>query len=118
MKRVTITRTSPAGGKVTTSSDVCLTTRNSSDASFCVDRRYKTEYRKKYRPFSLYQYVDGRVQKPAMAAAPAQNAGPEQAAGGRIETERRDTWYREVVELRKKAGEYKVSHLWPLSAQA
>ncbi len=103
-----------------TSSDVFLTTHNSSNASFSVVRRYKTEYRKKYRPFSLYQYVDGRFQKPAMAAgpAPAQNAGPEQAAGGRIETERRDTWYREVVELRKKAGEYKVSHLWPLSGQA
>ena len=61
--------------------------------------RYKTEYRKKFRPFSLYQYVDGHFQKPCL--------------DNKVEMEQRssekDSWYHEVLELRKKAGEYKVS---------
>lgn len=62
-------------------------------------RRYKTEYKKKYRPFSVYQYVDGRFQKSSSAA-------------DKIDShDAKDPWYSEVVELRKKAGEYKYRGL-------
>lgn len=63
------------------------------------NRRYKTEYNKKYRPFSVYQYVDGRFQKSSSAADKIDSHDP------------KDPWYGEVVELRKKAGEYKASCL-------
>lgn len=71
-------------------------------------RRYKTEYKKKFRPFSLYQYVDGKFQKSSSDKIPTtETSHPQQSD--------KDTWYREVLELRKKAGEYKVrsnSHLF------
>uniref|UniRef100_A0A0N7ZQN3 Nuclear protein MDM1 n=1 Tax=Daphnia magna TaxID=35525 RepID=A0A0N7ZQN3_9CRUS len=80
-------------------------------------RRYKTEYKKKFRPFSLYQYVDGRFQKSSsdkiqtssstVDGGPA-TAPPLQSDGIKMD---KDTWYGEVLELRKKAGEYKYRGL-------
>lgn len=68
-------------------------------------RRYKTEYKKKFRPFSLYHYVDGRFQKADKGADAVGVANTSSANPG---PDGQDTWYREVIELRKKAGEYKV----------
>ena len=79
-----------------------------------VTRRYKTEYKKKFRPFSLYQYVDGRFQKSSSDKIPTSSTtvdgpatAPPRQSGDKMD---KDTWYGEVLELRKKAGEYKVSH--------
>ncbi|XP_057367924.1 uncharacterized protein LOC130688910 isoform X3 [Daphnia carinata] len=80
-------------------------------------RRYKTEYKKKFRPFSLYQYVDGRFQKSSSDKIPMSSstvdggpatAPPLQSDGIKLD---KDTWYGEVLELRKKAGEYKYRGL-------
>ncbi|KAI9555604.1 hypothetical protein GHT06_018119 [Daphnia sinensis] len=80
-------------------------------------RRYKTEYKKKFRPFSLYQYVDGRFQKSSSDKIPTSSstvdggpatAPPLQSDGIKVD---KDTWYGEVLELRKKAGEYKYRGL-------
>ena len=54
-------------------------------------KEYKSEYKKRFRPFSQYEYVDGKFFKK------------------RGDHEIGDPWYKEVIELRKKAGEYKVS---------
>ncbi|XP_076053125.1 uncharacterized protein LOC143032368 isoform X4 [Oratosquilla oratoria] len=56
-------------------------------------RAYKSEYRKKFRPFSQYQYVDGKFHK--------------------VKTDESDsgnTWYKEVLELRRQAGQYRAKH--------
>ncbi|KAK8407163.1 hypothetical protein O3P69_002045 [Scylla paramamosain] len=58
-------------------------------------RAYKSEYRKKFRPFSQYQYVDGKFLKVK---------GEEATAGA---TESPNNWYKEVIELRKQAGQYR-----------
>jgi len=70
--------------------------------------RYKTEYRKKFRPFSLYQYVDGHFQEGAKSGQEQQQQMQMQT---HLQTSDKDTWYREVIELRKKAGEYKFRGL-------
>ena len=62
-------------------------------------RAYKSEYRKKFRPFSQYQYVDGKFLK--VKAEEATAAGT---------TESPNNWYKEVIELRKQAGQYRVIH--------
>ncbi|XP_072161834.1 uncharacterized protein [Bemisia tabaci] len=60
-------------------------------------REYKTEYKKKFRPFSHYDYVGGRfLQK---------EASDEKQTEVSIPTD--STWYKEVLELRQKADEYK-----------
>ncbi|XP_075219315.1 uncharacterized protein LOC142323486 isoform X2 [Lycorma delicatula] len=56
---------------------------------------FNTEYKKKFRPFSQYNYVEGRF-KPKKE--------PEQLLA---ELQPEDSWYQEVLELRRKAGEYK-----------
>ncbi|XP_069189999.1 serine/arginine repetitive matrix protein 1 isoform X7 [Procambarus clarkii] len=60
-------------------------------------RAYKSEYRKKFRPFSQYQYVDGRFHKVKTDEATA-------AAGT---SESPNNWYKEVIELRRQAGQYR-----------
>lgn len=60
-------------------------------------RAYKSEYRKKFRPFSQYQYVDGKFHKVK---------GEETAAAGGSESP--NNWYKEVIELRRQAGQYRV----------
>ncbi|KAK7793982.1 hypothetical protein R5R35_003949 [Gryllus longicercus] len=64
-------------------------------------KEFKTEYKKKFRPFSQYDYVEGKFQKkkPEPENEPISLPFPELPRGG--------SWYREVIELRKKAGEYK-----------
>ncbi|XP_073995676.1 uncharacterized protein isoform X19 [Rhodnius prolixus] len=57
----------------------------------------KTEYKKKFRPFSQYEYVEGRF-KPKREPD-AQIIDEMQPAA--------ESWFAEVLELRKKAGEYK-----------
>ncbi|CAG7837232.1 unnamed protein product [Allacma fusca] len=52
-------------------------------------KEYKSEYKKRFRPFSQYEYVDGRFFKK------------------KGDQEIENPWYKEVIELRKKAGEYK-----------
>ncbi|XP_066963563.1 nucleolar protein dao-5-like isoform X49 [Macrobrachium rosenbergii] len=57
-------------------------------------RAYKSEYRKKFRPFSQYQYVDGKFHKVKT---------DEPAAG----SDASNNWYKEVIELRRQAGQYR-----------
>lgn len=63
-------------------------------------RVYKSEYRKKFRPFSQYQYVDGKFHK-------VKGDEPSTAAGG----DSANNWYKEVIELRRQAGQYRVRWL-------
>ncbi|KAJ9579222.1 hypothetical protein L9F63_024670, partial [Diploptera punctata] len=60
-------------------------------------KEIKTEYKKKFRPFSQYDYVEGKFLKKTDANIPVVMP----------DLPRTDSWYREVLELRKKAGEYK-----------
>jgi hypothetical protein len=76
-------------------------------SSFCFRREYSSEYRKSFRPFSQYEYIDGRfipsvgfnLKTSAMAVA---NANKAASLHG-------EPWYQEVVELRRQAQDYKVS---------
>ncbi|XP_071529659.1 uncharacterized protein [Panulirus ornatus] len=58
-------------------------------------RAYKSEYRKKFRPFSQYQYVDGKFHK----------VKTDDNTGGSSESP--NNWYKEVIELRRQAGQYR-----------
>lgn len=71
-----------------------------------MDKDFNTEYKKKFRPFSQYDYQQegkaNRKQEHEMLIGKNENGPnivlyPKPNAG----------WYKEVVELRKKAGEYK-----------
>uniref|UniRef100_A0A1B6EBQ6 Nuclear protein MDM1 n=2 Tax=Clastoptera arizonana TaxID=38151 RepID=A0A1B6EBQ6_9HEMI len=59
--------------------------------------KFKTEYKKRFRPFSQYDYIEGRFKPKKEEMEPLQLH----------ELPEGDSWYREVIELRKKAGEYK-----------
>ncbi|XP_071529678.1 uncharacterized protein [Panulirus ornatus] len=61
-------------------------------------RAYKSEYRKKFRPFSQYQYVDGKFHK----------VKTDDNTGGSSESP--NNWYKEVIELRRQAGQYRARH--------
>ncbi|KAK7079081.1 hypothetical protein SK128_021842 [Halocaridina rubra] len=61
----------------------------------CLLRAYKSEYRKKFRPFSQYQYVDGKFHKVKT---------DEPSTSG----ESANNWYKEVIELRRQAGQYRM----------
>ncbi len=78
---------------------------------------YRSEYRLRFQPFSQYEYVDGRfVQSQASLAV----AAPERSAGGGGDEEaaaagmaparslQGDPWFKEVVELRRRANDYRV----------
>lgn len=87
----------------------------SSHPSDAIPRRYKTEYKKNFRPFSLYQYVDGQFCKASSGATAGGEGGggsadhqQQQLQQQLQQSEKGDPWYHEVLELRKKAGEYKV----------
>ncbi|KAF2899152.1 hypothetical protein ILUMI_07023 [Ignelater luminosus] len=67
-----------------------------------VTREFKTEYKKKFRPFSQYEYSEGRFTE-----RPNENKVTETTHHNIINDNTNDSWYREVVELRKKAGQYK-----------
>ncbi|PSN54318.1 hypothetical protein C0J52_10696 [Blattella germanica] len=61
-------------------------------------KEIKTEYKKKFRPFSQYDYVEGKFLKKTDAVNIPDTMS---------EIPQTDSWYREVLELRRKAGEYK-----------
>ncbi|XP_018327094.1 nuclear protein MDM1 isoform X3 [Agrilus planipennis] len=63
------------------------------------DVDFKTEYKKKFRPFSQYEYTDGRFLE--------RNNKCNENVAKEVADNNKGPWYREVVELRKKAGEYK-----------
>lgn len=77
--------------------------RNSRDVT---REEFNTEYKKKFRPFSQYEYTGGgfsvrEVNSDVVDSIPKVNNAIDKDA----------SWYREVVELRKKAGEYRVRKL-------
>ncbi|XP_046682581.1 proteoglycan 4 isoform X11 [Homalodisca vitripennis] len=61
---------------------------------------FHSEYKKNFRPFSQYDYVEGKFK----AKKEPEPVLVHELAHG-------DSWYREVLELRKKAGEYKVEKM-------
>ncbi|XP_065348408.1 uncharacterized protein LOC135945003 isoform X4 [Cloeon dipterum] len=73
-------------------------------------KEFKTEYKKRFRPFSQYEYVDGGFIKRKHEAdllVPEPVARDSPVPAPEIGTPSNDPWYNEVIELRKKAGEYK-----------
>ena len=67
-------------------------------------RQYRSEYRVRYRPFSQYEYVDGRfIPSPGAGSPTIENVSIPKSLN-----ERGDPWYTEVTELRKQANNYKV----------
>ncbi|XP_071439033.1 mediator of DNA damage checkpoint protein 1 [Hetaerina americana] len=94
-------------------------------------KEYKTEYKKKFRPFSQYEYVEGRFQKkkdgtenigtscgvigpspvvepvPPLIPAAMSTEGSISSHILPLQDGEGSSWYREVLELRRKAGEYK-----------
>ena len=80
-------------------------------------REYKSEYKQKYRPFSQYEYVgEGRFHNtstsPPGETADTTDSGHKTAARRqpRPDTAGGEPWYKEVIELRKAANDYKVTH--------
>ncbi|KAK7582176.1 hypothetical protein V9T40_013621 [Parthenolecanium corni] len=57
-------------------------------------RQFYSEYQKKFRPFSQYDYIAGKFSAKDSTITPASSLSS-------------GSWYGEVLELRKKAGEYK-----------
>lgn len=55
---------------------------------------FHSEYKKQFRPFSQYDYIAGKFLAKDNNVTPSSNLSS-------------DSWYAEVVELRKKAGEYR-----------
>lgn len=67
---------------------------------------FNSEYKKKFRPFSQYEYSEGRFTNKCG------NDDVDDLVPISFQTsheKNNDSWYGEVVELRKKADEYKVS---------
>ncbi|XP_065566391.1 muscle M-line assembly protein unc-89-like isoform X3 [Artemia franciscana] len=71
-----------------------------------LDREYRTEYRRKFRPFSLYQYVDGHFEKARSVGDPIASEEVDSAPAP-TEPGKAQPWHKEVTELRKKAIEFK-----------
>lgn len=128
---------------------------NGEDRSKDNRKRYKSEYKKKFRPFSQYVYeaskgtftkcrgkgkaneeaserMLGPPEKPGVAAGSGEGVGGGAGAGTGAGTgagedsantlraaglqplglAQGDSWYREVLDLRKRAGEYKVCAIY------
>ncbi|XP_015833591.1 nuclear protein MDM1 isoform X7 [Tribolium castaneum] len=66
---------------------------------------FNSEYKKNFRPFSQYEYSEGRFTKRGAPVDDTDNSAGQNSLPPQCE--KNDSWYREVVELRKKAGEYK-----------
>ncbi|XP_050313499.1 nuclear protein MDM1 isoform X9 [Anthonomus grandis grandis] len=66
-----------------------------------------SEYKKQFRPFTQYQYISGRFssKKRTSAIRETENVHKDFSDADLMDNDA--SWYREVVELRKKAGEYK-----------
>lgn len=65
---------------------------------------FNTEYKKKFRPFSQYEYTGG-----GFSVREVNSDAVDDTRKVYNEMDKDASWYREVVELRKKAGEYRVS---------
>lgn len=63
---------------------------------------FNTEYKKKFRPFSQYEYSEGKF-----TSKLEDNDEIDEAKNALLNGTANESWYKEVVELRKKAGEYK-----------
>ncbi|XP_072401823.1 uncharacterized protein [Diabrotica undecimpunctata] len=61
---------------------------------------FNTEYKKKFRPFSQYEYTERGFASKGVDPI-------EEVHKTLTENDKNASWYKEVVELRKKAGEYK-----------
>ena len=84
---------------------------------YCSHRRdYKSEYKQRFRPFSQYEYLgdgrfvtnangNGQVTPPVCTASKIKQQLALQPKATSLHGE---PWYREVVELRKQANDYKV----------
>ena len=67
------------------------------------NKYFNTEYTKKFRPFSQYDYSEGKFVTKSDG-----NEEFDEAEHALISTgTNNESWYKEVMELRKKAGEYK-----------
>ncbi|KAJ8980720.1 hypothetical protein NQ317_019215 [Molorchus minor] len=62
-----------------------------------------SEYTKKFRPFSQYEYTSGG----GFASKDITNDVMNDVSNHPVNIDKDSSWYQEVVELRKKAGEYK-----------
>ncbi len=85
-------------------------------------RDYKSEYRQRFRPFSQYEYLDGRfIPSPGAQSPPTathnvshQHQSHHHRSRQQLQMQQKATslhgepWYREVVELRRQANDYKV----------
>lgn len=75
-------------------------------------RQYRSEYRQCFRPFSQYDYVDGKFIPNAKSSTVnlAKTADASSDFGTAKDRESRlkgEPWYQEVIELRKQAKDYK-----------
>lgn len=68
-----------------------------------------TEYKKKFIPFSKYDYTEGKFRKRNDIIEEVDST-VNMSNGTNSNNE---SWYQEVMEMRKKAGEYKV--IWQIS---
>lgn len=75
---------------------------------------FKTEYKKKFRPFSQYEYAQGRYTEKPGEKTETQHENNSEI---KLMNNTNDSWYKEAVELRKKAGQYKVSNLLQVKIQ-
>ncbi|XP_044256854.1 uncharacterized protein LOC123006441 isoform X2 [Tribolium madens] len=66
---------------------------------------FNSEYKKNFRPFSQYEYSEGRFTKRGPSLDETDNSTGQNSLPPHCD--KNDSWYGEVVELRKKAGEYK-----------
>ncbi|XP_071749264.1 uncharacterized protein [Lepeophtheirus salmonis] len=72
--------------------------------------RRKSEYRQCFRPFSQYEYLDGRfIPSPGPSTPPSDSEvdRPNSRKQSKQAALHGEPWYREVVELRKQAMDYK-----------
>lgn len=68
---------------------------------------FNTEYKKKFRPFSEV-YTEGKISVNKKSSSNKDE--PDGSSSSFVNGDHNnDSWYREVVELRKKAVEYRVS---------
>jgi hypothetical protein len=101
--------------------ETCCPINGAGDKTFTGDvfffSSYRSEYHVRYRPFTQYEYVGDRfVQSQASLANGSSNG----VCGGGGADENKiplaaarslqgDPWFKEVVELRKRANDYRVS---------
>jgi hypothetical protein len=118
--------------KTALSSALATIRRAAAFASESKPRAYKSEYKKKFRPFSHYVYEANKGtftkcrEKDKEAVAKIPNGVPPQIAEAPLKPppppapidnidSTNNSWYKEVMDLRKRAGEYKVIQFWSYS---